>query len=126
MTPSGRPVRPAFRTAFWLACVAVAFAMTHTPRPGNLHGLLRHDTLAHLVGYTGLGLVTIWRIAGGARPGMREVACWAAGLIAYGLFDEATQPLVGRSFEWTDWAADLSGAIVGTLGATAWYRWWSK
>ena len=36
-------------------------------------------------------------------------------VVAYGLLDEATQPLTGRSYDLRDWAADSGGAACAAL-----------
>jgi VanZ family protein len=35
--------------------------------------------------------------------------------MAFGLLDEATQPLTGRDFDWFDWLADILGAVTGLI-----------
>ncbi len=50
--------------------------------------------------------------AAGAVAIVRCVGIFAA-VTAFGLFDEATQPLTGRDFDWFDWLADSVGAFAG-------------
>ncbi|MCA9255783.1 MAG: VanZ family protein, partial [Phycisphaerales bacterium] len=76
-----------------------------------------NDKLMHLVGYGGLGFATMWTLAIRRRraslwPGF--FGAWVA-MLCYALFDESTQPIVGRSFEWSDLAADATGAALGLL-----------
>ena len=43
-----------------------------------------------------------------------------AGVLALGrLWDEATQPLVGRHFDWLDWAANLTGILAAIAAVHA-------
>jgi VanZ family protein len=60
--------------------------------------------------------VTVWQAAArhrGLSP--RPVVVWFLALIGYGVLDETTQPLAGRSCELGDWLADVSGAVLGML-----------
>jgi VanZ family protein len=104
--------------------VGGAFVATHIPVPAGSLPIVLRDVWLHFVGFVVLGVVTIWRNAGGGvRIGLRPAAAWFSALLAYGLFDEVTQELVGRTFQWTDWAADAAGAAVGVLTAVVWNRW---
>jgi VanZ family protein len=104
--------------------VASAFVATHVPPPAGPLPIVVRDVWLHFVGFVVLGMVTIWRIAGGgARIGLRAAAGWFSGLVAYGLFDEFTQQFVGRTCQLTDWAADGAGAAVGVVTAVVWSRW---
>ncbi len=111
------------RTIIWSICMAGAFVATHIPKLGvHVHRLPSDKTL-HFLGFAALGIATVWRLAAtGSRIGMRRALCWCLGLIAYGLFDETTQPLVGRAFQWTDWFADAAGAVAGMAAMMAAYR----
>lgn len=124
MSSQTRSARHGWRTGVWLAVWTGAFVATHVPAPAVRLPVDVRDVWLHFVGFVVLGVVTIWRIAGGgARIGLRTAAGWFLGLVAYGLFDEVTQELVGRTFQWTDWAADGAGAAVGVLTAVVWSRW---
>lgn len=110
------PPRYYARTTLWAFCILSAFVVTHMPPPARPAPMLINDKLLHFVGFFVLGLLTVWRLGDGERR-LRwpAIAGWYAFLIIYGIFDEGTQELVGRSFEWTDWLADCSGAMVGML-----------
>ncbi len=124
MSSQTRSAGRGWRTGVWLAVVGGAFVATHIPVPAGSVPFAIRDVWLHFVGFVVLGMVTIWRIAGGgARIGVRTAAGWFLGLVAYGLFDEVTQELVGRTCQWTDWAADGAGAAVGVLAAVVWSRW---
>ena len=89
--------------------------MTHLPPSRVPGGGWINDKVMHLAGYTGLGLATLWALAMLSRRivgGGVFFGAWL-GMLGYALFDEVTQPMVGRSFEWGDLAADAAGAMVG-------------
>ncbi len=127
MEPPIRTHRGSWRTPIWLICMLGAFVATHVPAAKISLHRLPNDLLLHFVGFVLLGVVTIWRAAGGgARIGLRLGLLWCLLLVAYGLFDERTQPFVGRSFQWVDWLADSSGAAAGVMLTVCGYRWISR
>ncbi|MCB9851763.1 MAG: VanZ family protein [Phycisphaerales bacterium] len=99
---------------------AGAFVMTHLP-PGRVPGAgLINDKVLHFTGYAGLGIASLWThfvLARGVSGPGRFFGVWAL-MLCYALMDEWTQPYVGRSFEWSDLAADALGALVGLSAAT--------
>lgn len=104
------------RTVLWLSCLAGAFLATHLPPPRTPLRHVPSDKLLHAIGFAVLGMLTIWQAAGGRTGLSRPVlATRYLALLAYALFDEVTQPLVGRSFEWKDWLADAGGAATGMI-----------
>lgn len=113
---------PRASRAIWFACFAAAFGMTHLPAEQlRMIPWSVSDGVLHVLGYTGLGGVTIWMWT--CQPhvaGLRTVAWCVAGFLVYAAMDEGTQPLVGRSCELSDWLADVLGASVGTIVVTAW------
>jgi VanZ family protein len=97
------------------ACVLAwigAFVATHIPLeqlPPNLPG---SDKTLHLLGYGALGLI-FWLTLRVHGCGTLKRITLVLGILAiYGLFDEATQPLVNRCFAWSDWRADIVGAAL--------------
>ena len=113
---------PAVRFSVWLLAFAAAFVLTHTPpsdQPSPVWWL--NDKILHTIGYTILGFLTVW-VIGQARVGdrWRTSALSLAGLLVYAAFDEMTQPLVGRTCEFSDWLADAGGAAIGTLAGVRW------
>ena len=92
------------------------------------HSALSHllgpsDKLMHGVAYAVLTVLAFLAVAS-YRSGRERLASplgWRATsvvllvLMAYGLIDEATQPWFGRSFEWRDYLADLSGIGAATV-----------
>ncbi len=118
--------RDASGRRFWVACVLLyvaSFAVTHLP-PGQIPGRVGlNDKLAHMVGFAALGIATAVTVQRSIRH--RTVAMWFgvwAAMLGYAFMDEATQPWVGRSFEWLDVAADGLGAASG-IGAVSLYLW---
>lgn len=109
----------------WLPYLMFVVAATHWPAPPATvpGGDVPWDKLLHFGAYlAGGALVAAALLAGACR---RRGAWLAAGLAlaAFSLLDEATQPLVGRDFEWLDWAADLSGLALGMALAAGVARW---
>ncbi len=88
-----------------------AYTATHIPaeRVPDLHA---SDKTMHAVGYFVLaaGFLLTLRLY---RKPLATRVIWCGVIFAcYALFDELTQELVGRSFEWLDIAADLAGAAA--------------
>ena len=108
----------AWLPALTLAAFVVAFSATHLP-PGNVPTAVSlNDKLMHALTYLVLGLLT--------RLSLRRPKPSAASsdtivsiliMMMYALFDETTQPIVGRTFELGDIAADACGAFVGVFVA---------
>jgi VanZ family protein len=84
---------------------------THTP-PGQLPIAIRNDTACHFAAYFGLGLI-VWLVFDLRMRAtlLMSIAVWVL-VAALGVLDETTQPLVGRSFELKDIAADWIGAAM--------------
>ncbi len=81
------------------------------------------DKTAHILLYSGLGVVLIRALAGarltGARLGHVLIAAVAGAL--YGASDEMHQLFVpGRSCDVLDWVSDLAGAALGAGAIWAW------
>lgn len=106
--------RPGMTTVLWVGCLLGAFTMTHLPPPNEPQPDPFNDKVLHIIGFAVLGLATGRRFARGtrSRPGEMYLLLFV-GLGVYALFDELTQPIVGRSCEMTDWLADLCGALIG-------------
>jgi VanZ family protein len=99
--------------AYWLAI----FVATHWPPRGATGPPAYNDKLAHFVAYGGLAgglmLAAIWL---GKRNWRVMLLVFSAAAL-YGVFDECTQTLVGRTPDVKDWLADIAGAGVGILAA---------
>jgi VanZ family protein len=109
-----------------LAAYVVALALaTHCPPRHFPRWPFRIDVpdkLAHFVAYALLAvLVVITALTFGAARRLRPwhwaalAGCGLLVLAALGLCDEMTQPIVGRQFDWLDWAADLAGAATAAV-----------
>jgi len=96
--------------AYWLAM----FTGTHLPRiPQALAD--QGDKVLHICGYLGLAfLLLAWRATRGTIT-LRRLGLLLLLIAIYGAFDEVTQPLVGRQCDFSDWVADLFGAVLGIL-----------
>jgi len=103
-------------TAIAVVLWVLAFTATHIP-PSDLGHIAVSHRVLHVTGYAGL---TFWiglaLIATGAPPRRRVVGI-ALVLAAYGVFDELTQPIFGRTASIRDWLADLVGIAVGLATA---------
>jgi len=93
---------------YWLAM----FFGTHLPRlPRSLAE--QSDKVLHFVAYGGLAVLLLgWRASRRAPTLQTVVMLWVL-IAVYGLFDELTQPLVGRHCDVGDWFADIIGAGIG-------------
>jgi VanZ family protein len=88
-----------------------ALTMTHIPHPPPM-GPVTSDKVAHFLGYgmlTGLLFLALWF----SRPNMPYLPLIVLGIVmAYGAFDELTQPFFHRDAEFADWLADSAAAVV--------------
>ncbi|MCE5280438.1 MAG: VanZ family protein [Planctomycetaceae bacterium] len=93
---------------------AAAFIVTHLPAQ-DIPSLQAGDKVLHVTGYfliaCAFGAVLI---AHGVRP-LRRAIIMIVTMGAYGIFDELTQPLFGRSADSIDWFADMGGTILAVL-----------
>jgi hypothetical protein len=110
---------PTFRRVCLAAFVVytlVLLTATHWPGLSVQGPVSRTDLIIHvgafltwtaLLGFSGLVGRAVWRLA-------------VAGA-AFAVFDETTQPLFDRQFDWLDLAADFAG--VGLACLTLWSLW---
>ncbi len=111
---------------FWLA----VFAATHMPVQHLPHSGVSNDKLQHLLAYAVLGGLLTSALAT-LRPWSWRLVLWAIAIAgAYGVLDELTQLLVGRTADPKDWIADVIGATLGSvmagLGCEVVSRWTRK
>jgi len=124
-----RDRRDYVRWARWSAAVYCGLLLlaTHWPRMAKLpsHGSLEWDKAAHFVAYGILAALLMW-VWRSRQRGTGPKSVWAAlraGVLVVfaasllGIFDETTQPLTGREFDWYDWVADTLGATCGVSGS---------
>lgn len=111
------------RRLLLLTALAYIFAYTATHVPAHrIPGALNpHDKLMHGLTYFVLGLLScLWLCR--AQP---ELSRSTHGMLSmlivsiYALFDEVTQPIVRRTFEFADLVADWTGAALGIVIASA-------
>lgn len=100
----------AITIAYWL----FIFVMTHIPQQ-RIPRVPVTDKTAHLVAYFVLGCLlgaSMWA----SNPSSRSISLWVILIgMAYGAFDELTQPLMNRFCEWNDWLADSVGICAAVL-----------
>jgi VanZ family protein len=74
------------------------------------------DKILHFCGYATLTVLVLigWEFTIGVLQPKHYFAVWLAGTI-YGVFDETTQTLVGRTCDMNDWAADVAGIVTGLV-----------
>ncbi len=118
-----RPGANTTRTIIWAGFMLGAFTATHLPPSSTPSPAWINDKLLHFTGFFVLGVLTWWRFQP-VRPEqmLRFGMTMLALLMLYALFDEWTQPLVGRTAEFADWTADAAGACLG-IGAGMWLTW---
>ncbi len=103
----------AIAVSYWLTLVIA----THLPAPEAIVGnLLDFDKVIHAGAYFVLATVlfiTARRLGSSSRFRTRLII--VMGVLAYGVFDELTQPYFGRSCDLADWVADAAGVGVALL-----------
>ncbi len=119
---AGRVWRPS--AVLWLLVLAVywgcLFLGTHSEARDVPSGIWDFDKALHAGAY--FGLTTLVLIAArrvGSLLTWRTYAKAAVLVLAYGAFDELTQPLVGRQCELLDWLADAAG-VAAAIGIDRW------
>ena len=114
-----RSIPHGVRTALLMCAWLAAAVATHLPPSRMPKESLVNDKLIHFSVFCVLGMLAAWRfIVERKPPRIRIICCWFLVFAAYAMVDETTQPLVGRTFEWLDLAADTLGALAGLVAAT--------
>lgn len=107
--------------AYWV----VIFTLTHWPdiddfAPSMPSGF---DKLVHGSMYAGWAVCWFWLLSGSSLRVRRSTLAWiVVGGAAYGVFDELTQAVVGRTPDVGDFLADM----IGITAALVLLRWWSR
>lgn len=108
-------IQLSFRIAFVIYTIALLTA-THWPGLAVPGPFSRTDLVIHV------GAFGLWTLLLGMTGWVRSKCCvrrsaLLVGLIgiAFGCFDELTQPMFDRVFDWLDLAADMTGAILASL-----------
>lgn len=113
--PRGRFFRLAVATT--AAYMLLLVFATHYPKPERLLGPnAPSDKTLHCLAYGGLGLLAAATLATSGRWSPARAVVLGAGLAAFGVADEITQPWFGRTTELLDWACDCGGIAVGIAG----------
>ena len=109
-----------FRRLCLAAFVVYTLALlTATHWPGLVvHGPVnRSDLYIHFMVFSAWAVLLGFSGLVGRSPGRLLLI----GL-AFAVFDETTQPLFRRVFDWADLAANAGGILMGTLGMAALWR----
>lgn len=99
---------------YWCALVAG----THWPKIPAI-GPHNFDKVLHFTAYGGLMTLLSIAIIWGKPAPWRVYLTIFIGLAIFGGLDELTQPPFGRTADWFDWFADVSGLIFGLFVAIA-------
>ena len=98
---------------YWVSmCVG-----THVPNPPDVVPTNVSDTWLHLAAYFGLSVLLVGSVADRGRLSvLASLRLWAVVLV-YGALDEWTQmiPVLHRTAEWKDFAADAAGSAGGLI-----------
>jgi len=108
-----KPVRYALLAAFVLSWVG-AFVATHLP-PEDMSAIHVSDKVAHCIGYGALATLLAGVLTFFGRARFSRVALALGILLAYGAFDELTQPIFRRTASFDDWLADAAGAAIALV-----------
>jgi hypothetical protein len=111
--PPAKAPKP-IRYALLIACAlawAGAFVATHLP-PNDVPDLQTSDKTLHMVGYGWLTTLLVLSLASLGRPRRTRILLAIGILLAYGAFDELTQPAFQRSADFYDWLADAEGTAI--------------
>ncbi len=107
---------------YWVSmCVG-----THMPNPPDVVPTNVSDTWLHLGAYFGLSILLVGSVADGGRLSVvASLRLWAVVLV-YGALDELTQmiPVLHRTAEWKDFAADAGGSAAGLVLGSVLIRWY--
>ncbi len=104
-----------------------AFTATHVPLDRVLRDMefRPSDVWLHMVGYFGLTTIFVLMTIARRWRRYRRLVTVLHVIPIYGVIDELTQPLVGRTAAVTDWLANIAGMILAIAlieGLVAWRR----
>ena len=91
-----------------------AFTATHLP-PGDVPAMGPSDKVLHLAGYAVLATPLMLTLAALGRTRRRRIVFAVTVLLIYGIVDELTQPIFGRSAAIGDWLCDAAGTIGAVI-----------
>ena len=109
----GKSVRRALLAILVIYWISM-YVGTHVPTLPSV--IADHaDKLIHCCAYGGLAFLLILAIGSRRSITFRQLIFVWLFVAGYGVFDEVTQPLVGRHADLVDWVADIFGAAIGLL-----------
>ena len=109
----GKSVRRALLAILVIYWISM-YVGTHVPTLPSV--IADHaDKLIHCCAYGGLAFLLILAIGSRRSVTFRQLIFVWLFVAGYGVFDEVTQPLVGRHADLVDWVADIFGAAIGLL-----------
>ena len=109
----GKSVRRALLAILVIYWISM-YVGTHVPTLPSV--IADHaDKLIHCCAYGGLAFLLILAIGSRRSVTFRQLIFVWLFVAGYGVFDEVTQPLVGRHADFVDWVADIFGAAIGLL-----------
>jgi VanZ family protein len=119
---AGRAAQIKWSLRWLIGYCFLLIALTHWPNPWPRSSEPQHfDKVVHFSLYTVLSTLALHALTVRSRNlPVRHAWTVAAVVTAFGLLDEATQPLVRRDFDWFDWLADGLGALTGVVAYNAW------
>jgi len=91
-----------------------ALVATHIPA-SKIPPVGASDKLLHVLGYFLLASIFWLTLKGYDVKRFMRLACVLSGLMAYGVFDELTQPIFNRRASIYDWLADVAGTIIAVI-----------
>jgi len=128
MTPI-RHVRTVFTACFWAYGIFLVI-LTHAPvddveflvRAADFR-LLDPDKHLHIAAYGVLGLLAALAYGGRWQAVRSAMFVLLPLLAAWGMVDELTQPIFGRTAAADDWICDVIGAAIGLVAGLATSSW---
>ena len=104
------------------AWAVVLFLLSAWPRPGVGSWFPGRDKVAHVALYSVPGGALAYGRVGALAPPPHLVMILAG--VVYGATDEWHQAFVrGRTPDWGDWWADVTGVVLGYTLVLVWVRW---
>lgn len=103
--------------AAFVVYTCVLVTATHWPGVKIEGPVARPDLFVHL------GAFSVWTVLLGLSGLVgrcpRRLVIWASVFV---VFDETTQPLFDRQFDWLDLVANFGGVLIGLVVMVPWWR----
>jgi VanZ family protein len=97
--------------AYWIALVLG----THWPQLPDFNLPENGDKILHFTAYAGLTFLLSLSLFWSSSVRWWQWIALAVGVAVFGGLDELTQPPFGRTADWYDWYADVTGLTIGLL-----------